>query len=132
MEEKFKKHDVRIVVVTFEGGYFAGQYRAENKLKWPLLVDTNRDLYRKYGMLQASFLDIWGPKTWLAYFREILRGNVPKKSSGDISQRGGDVLIDPLGIIRLHHVGAGPADRPSGEDILQVVEKDAGNPVSGR
>ncbi|HSH13152.1 MAG TPA: SelL-related redox protein, partial [Desulfurivibrionaceae bacterium] len=38
-----------------------------------------------------------------------------------IHQRGGDVLIDPNGMVRLHHIGKGPADRPRVEDILRLV-----------
>jgi hypothetical protein len=74
-----------------------------------------------YGMLTASFWDVWGFKTWLVYFKELLKGNKPMKSEGDIYQRGGDVIIDPEGVVRLHHIGEGPADRPSVEQILTVV-----------
>jgi len=109
------------VVISFEAGFLARQYLAETGLEWPLLVDEKRQLYRAYGMLDAGFLDIWGPATWLVYFREILRGRLPRKSSGDIRQRGGDVLIDPEGIVRLHHVGSGPADRPEVDAILRAV-----------
>ena len=109
------------MVVTFEAGFLARMYAEETKLPWPLLVDEDRELYRAYGMLSAGFWDIWGPKTWWAYLKEIVRGRLPKKSTGDISQRGGDVLIDPAGIVRFHHVGQGPADRPSPEAILKFV-----------
>jgi hypothetical protein len=51
----------------------------------------------------------------------MLRGHLPKKSSGEIHQRDGDVLIDPQGIARLHHVGAGPADRPPVETISRAI-----------
>ena len=110
-----------MVVVTFEAGFLARRYMEENSLEWPLLVDVNRDIYRAYGMLDAGFWDIWGPSTWWAYIKEILRGHLPKKSSGDIRQRGGDVLIDPEGIVRLHHVGSGPADRFKVDTILQAA-----------
>jgi len=113
---------VQIAVVTFEAGYFARQYEMENKMHWPLLIDETRELYARYDMLHASFWDIWKPKTWLVYLQEILKGNMPKKSSGDISQRGGDVLIDSGGIVRLHHVGEGPTDRPAVEKILRVIK----------
>ncbi len=72
-------------------------------------------------MLAASFWDVWGPRTWIAYFREMRKGSKPHKSDGDIYQRGGDVLIDPTGIVRLHHVGEGPADRPAVDKILELV-----------
>jgi hypothetical protein len=64
---------------------------------------------------------VWGPRTWWAYLKAILHGDRPRKSEGDIYQRGGDVLVDPEGIVRLHHVGKGPADRPSVDEILARV-----------
>ena len=96
-------------------------YVEETSLTWPLIIDGTLELYRNYGMLSASFWNIWGPKTWLVYLREIMKGRKPQKSQGDIMQRGGDVLIDPNGIVRLHHVGKGPADRPGVKRILQIV-----------
>lgn len=122
-EEQFAEFGVQIVVVTFAADYFARQYARENRMSWSLLVDGDRELYHGYGMLKASFPDIWGPRTWWAYFREILRGNMPARSSGDIAQRGGDVLVDPAGIVRLHYIGEGPADRPDVRSILEVIRK---------
>ncbi|MBU4152970.1 MAG: AhpC/TSA family protein [Proteobacteria bacterium] len=113
--------NIKVVVVTFEASSLARRYMEETRLDWPLIVDTNRDIYRAYGMLDASFWDIWGPSTWLAYLKEILRGQLPKRPSNDIRQRGGDVLIDPKGFVRLHHIGTGPADRPKVDAILQAI-----------
>ena len=73
-------------------------------------------------MLSASFWDVWGPNTWWAYLKEILKGKKVKKSDGDIFQRGGDVLIDPGGTVRMHHVGVGPGDRPSVKALLNRVQ----------
>jgi peroxiredoxin len=120
-EEEFRRKNVQIAVVTFENDRTALNYAEETSLKWPVLIDETRETYISYGMLLASFLDIWGPKTWWAYAKELLRGQKLKKTEGDISQRGGDVLIDPAGIIRFHHIGKGPADRPSAETILKNI-----------
>jgi hypothetical protein len=122
-EGEFRKLNVIIVVVTFENDFFARSYVEETNLDWPLLIDGSRETYASYGMLNASFLDIWGPRSWLAYMQEALKGRLPKSSQGDIFQRGGDVLIDPDGIVRLHHVGAGPADRPDVATILQKIDR---------
>jgi peroxiredoxin len=121
-EEEFRRRNVRIVIVTFENDYFARSYVAETGLAWPLLVDESRETYRSYGMLAASFWDVWGPSTWVAYARAVAGGQKPVKSEGDIFQRAGDVLIDPAGIVRLHHVGTGPADRPSVASILSRID----------
>jgi AhpC/TSA antioxidant enzyme len=122
-ETEFKRRDVKIVVLTFEAGFLAKAYIDDTGLGWPLLIDTTREVYRAYDMLEASFWDIWGVRTWWAYMKELAHGHLPKKSEGDISQRGGDVLIDPNGIVRLHHVGQGPADRPSVRSIVLVLDE---------
>jgi hypothetical protein len=120
-EKEFNRLGVKIVVVTFANDFMARSYVDDTRLAWPLLIDENRDVYRNYGMLSASFWDIWGPKTWLAYARELLKGNHLVKSEDDIYQRGGDVLMDPEGIVRLHHIGTGPADRPTPESIIRSI-----------
>lgn len=122
-EEELRKQNVKIVVVTFEAKLLARIYIEETSLVWPIIIDETRELYRSYGMLFASFWDIWGPKTWLAYLKEIIKGHKIKKSEGDFMQRGGDVLIDPNGIVQMHHVGKGPADRPSVKMILQIINE---------
>jgi AhpC/TSA antioxidant enzyme len=120
-EEEFTRRNVKIVVVTFANDFFARSYIEETALCWPLLVDGEREAYRNYGMLSASFWDVWGPKTWWVYLKELLKGQKLHESEGDVFQRGGDVLIDPGGIVRLHHVGKGPADRPTVKAILSRI-----------
>jgi len=121
-EDVFEQKNTKIVIVTFEASYLARVYAEETGHKWPILVDETRDAYQAYNMLSASFWDVWGPSTWWAYLKEFAKGNFLKKSDGDVEQRGGDVLIDPSGIVRLHHVGDGPADRPSVASILAVID----------
>jgi peroxiredoxin len=120
-ELELKKRNIAVVVLTFENDFLARAYAEDTDLRWPLLIDETREVYRGYGMLSASFWDIWGAKTWWAYVKGIARGEKIKGSQGDIYQRGGDVLIDPAGMVRLHHIGVGPSDRPDVETILQIV-----------
>ena len=138
-EAELAELSVAVAVVTFEAGFLARQYVEESGLAWPLLVDEKRELYRGYGMLAASFWDIWGVKTWLAYAKAMIAGQKLQQSHGDISQRGGDVLIDPEGMVRLHHVGEGPADRPAVAQLLATIQADrtaqisaAGRPPRGK
>jgi len=120
-EDEFGRWGLKVVVVTFAHDFLARSYVEDTALDWPLLIDSDRQVYGSYGMLTASFWDIWGPKTWLVYGRELLKGRKLEKSGDDIYQRGGDVLIDPDGIVRLHHVGDGPADRPEAKRISGIV-----------
>jgi len=115
---------VEVLVVTFEDTEQALNYQHEAKVEWPIVVDRNRELYGYFGMHKAGFWDLWGLSTWRAYFREILKGNLPKAAHDDIHQRGGDVLIDPEGMVRLHHIARGPADRPDIDEVIRIVERE--------
>ena len=121
----YKEHldnlGISVLIVTFESRHFASAYRQETSITWPIVIDESRRLYKRYQMHKASFWDLWGPRTWWAYFKQLLKGKLPKKTTGDIHQRGGDVLIDQFGEIKLHHVGTGPADSPSVEAIINII-----------
>ncbi|MBI2835817.1 MAG: AhpC/TSA family protein [Acidobacteria bacterium] len=119
-ERAFEDLGTRIAVVTFETTPFVRAYLAETKVTWPILIDHDRTLYRSYGMHRGHLWNIWGPRTWWAYVKELAHGRLPRYSRADTRQLGGDVLVDPEGIVRLHYVGTGPADRPSVAQILQA------------
>lgn len=119
-EGAFETLDTQVVVVTFERSAIARVYAQQSGLRWPILVDETRALYHAYGMLRGTRRDIWGPRTWWAYAKELARGRLPLATDleSDTSQLGGDVLVDPKGIVRFVHVGSGPADRPSVTALL--------------
>lgn len=114
---------VTIVVVTFESSPMAEAYVRQTGLEWPVLVDTERTLYRAYGMLRGRAWDLYGPAAIWAYLRLMAKGRRLRRPGSDVTQLGGDVLVDPSGVVRLHHVGSGPADRPSVQQLLDVVRR---------
>jgi hypothetical protein len=119
--EQLEELGVAVLIVTFESGQLAAAYLQESAVSWPMAIDEQRHLYKSYRMDQASFWDLWGPLSFWAYLKQLLKGNLPQAPTGDVNQRGGNVLIDETGKIKLHHVGAGPADRPSIKSIIDVV-----------
>ena len=76
-------------------------------------------------MGKAKQRHLWGPRTWWVYFKEALRGELPRVPAADTSQQGGDVLIDPEGRVVFHHVGAGPGNRPAIARILDARRYDS-------
>ena len=120
-KQKFDDLGVSVVLVTFQSSQTAILYSDDVPADWPILIDERRYLYNFFQMDRASFWDLWGPATWKAYWQQLLKGNFPRRFTGDINQQGGDVLIDRRGNIQLHHVGAGPADRPAVESIIDIV-----------
>jgi hypothetical protein len=112
---------VDVMVVSFEAGPMVQAYARTTGLPFPIVVDGERELYRAYGMLHGRVRDLYGPASVLVYLKLMSRGRRLRLPTGDTAQLGGDVLIDPRGIVRLHHVGSGPADRPAIEAVLDVV-----------
>jgi hypothetical protein len=113
--------DLRVAAITFESPIYAESYITQTGFPWPLLIDGSRSLYRAYSMERGSLWAVWGPQNWGAYFKLMARGRMPRLPHDDVHQLGGDVLIAPDGKVCLHHVGRGPADRPSIDSLLSVV-----------
>lgn len=122
-EDEVERLGLEIVVVTFEARERAEEYVRETGLRWPLLIDRRRVVYSAYGMGRGRWSAIWGPATWWAYLQLIGRGHRLRRPTGDIRQLGGDVLVDPMGRVALHHVGKGPADRPAVAALFERVRQ---------
>ncbi len=111
---------IRVCIVTFEGEEAARAYAAETGTPWSVLSDNNLELYGAYGMGHLSWRQLAQPSAILLYLGEILKGKLPRWPEADSRQAGGDVLIDPAGVVRLVHVGSGSADRPAIHRLLDV------------
>ena len=127
-EGELARLGVQPLAVTFEDADAARDYVTETGLRWPLLVDAERRLYRAYEMRKARLRHLWGAATFRAYWREARQGRFPRLPRADTAQQGGDVLIDPAGLVRFHHVGRGPADRPPVARLLAARSTFAGGP----
>ena len=112
-------------MLTFEGREAATAYGDETGVSCPILVDEERTLYEAYGLGAARTRHLIGPTTLKAYAGEALRGVWPRRPVADTTQQGADVLIDPEGIVRFHHVGAGSGYRPPIDAILETVKRGA-------
>lgn len=121
VESELDTRRVAVAVVTFDSGPIVETWVRQTEFEWPLLLDTKRDLYRTYGMLRGRAWDLYGPPAIWAYLKLMARGRWLRRPGSDVTQLGGDVLVDPEGVVRLHHVGSGPADRPSISSIVDRV-----------
>ncbi len=120
---------VDVKVITFDADFMALAYIKDTNLPWPLLQDSEQDLYKAYGMTRGSWWSIYGLPSVYQYLNLMSRGRKPGKPGKDWRQLGGDVLIDPSGIVRVHHISTGPHDRPSVDSLLAPIEKTAINQV---
>jgi alkyl hydroperoxide reductase subunit AhpC len=124
-QQELEKLGVEVAVVTFDSEEVARQYVANNHLHWPLLLDIDRAIYRQFGMGSAGWWTLLKPSTLWKYFLLWRKGAKPQKVGSDVHQLGGDVLIDPDGVLRVNHVSEEPHDRPSVESLLAMMRGDA-------
>ncbi len=120
-ETELAELDIRVKVVAFDANFMALAYIQETNLPWPLLLDSEHELYTKYGMTRGSWWSLYGPASIWKYLKLIWGGQKPGRPGKDWRQLGGDVLIDPQGIVRMHHSSTDPHDRPSVSSILKTA-----------
>lgn len=101
----------------------ASTYAEDFDLPWSILLDSQQLLYRAYGMTRGSWWSIYGiPSIW-KYLKLIFSGTRPGKPGRDWRQLGGNILIDPDGIVRVHHISTSPHDRPTVDELLRPIEE---------
>lgn len=123
-DQELAELDVHPLIVTFGPRWAAEAYQRDTGQTWPIVVDEPRALYQAFDMHHGHWWQLYGWPAWWAYFKLFYKGRWLKRPVGDVTQLGGDVLIDPSGVVRYHYVGIGPADRPPIESLLAVVRKD--------
>lgn len=120
---------VQVAAVTFESLDKARPYAEELQLEpWPLLLDTDRTVYDAYGMVRGGWWQILQPANWVGYGQLFWQGYAPRVPAlgTDVFQLGGDVIIDPQGVIRLHDCSE-PAARLAPETLLAAIRDAAGS-----
>jgi peroxiredoxin len=120
-ESEFEQLGVRVFVVTFDVNFLARAYVRSTKLLWPLLADPERTQYAAYGMERLSWWGHYNPVSIAKYLWLVLKGRFPGRPGSDWQQLGGDVLIDPQGIVRLLYRSHSPHDRPNVKKIISLV-----------
>lgn len=112
-----------VKIISFDNDFMAESYLRTSEIDWPLLLDEDEKTYRDYGLKRASWWTLYNPRSIWKYLKLIFSGTNPGKPGKDLHQLGGDVLIDPEGIIKLHFVSEDPHDRPTVESILETIRR---------
>lgn len=120
-QQRLKEQNIDVAIVTFDEDFMAKAYVQQTALPWPLLIDQQHGIYEAYRMGRASWWSIYRPRSIWNYLKLIFKGNRLHQPGSDYRQLGGDVLIDPEGIIRLYHPSESPHDRPQIESLFNAV-----------
>ena len=119
--ELIERNKIQVIVITFDHHELADQYAKQAEWTWPLLLDRDRQTYETYTKGPASLAALAGPTSIFKYLKLIWGGQKLQKGGEDYFQLGGDVIIDPENMIRLHHLSRNPHDRPKVRDVLHQL-----------
>ena len=119
---QFDAANVQIATISFGTEYWSNVWLQETKSPFPFLVDQDLESYRAYG-LESSALRAWSPRNLLYYARAKLQGRETLGNRGDTHQLGGDFVVGENGSLLLAHPSRDPVDRPSLDQLLQIVQK---------
>lgn len=103
------------------------------ELPFPVLVDRERDAYRRWGLGRAPWWRVWlDPEVWKQYARLLTSGQRIRGAGEDTLQLGGDFVVAPDGTIASSRPQRRD-DRPPVGELLAVVERrrDAGSGPGG-
>ncbi len=107
--------------MTFDNDNMANAYLQQTRVPWTLCLDPKREQYRAYGLERFSWWTMYGPVSVWNYLKLLWQGHRIPQPGRDWRQGGGDVLIDPTGVVRLCYASHSPHDRPAPSLILDHV-----------
>jgi phosphoribosyl-AMP cyclohydrolase len=125
-EDEFQQRGVRIFAVSFESATRTSEYQQKQRLPFPVLRDPRRAAYLLFGIERRAVHKIYRPSTIWYYVRSALRGEFPGRTTGDMFQLGGNVLLDCDGSTLWVYRSSQPADRPSVDAILKEIDRRTG------
>lgn len=111
---------MHVLLISFGIEAWARAWLEDTGVSFPLLLDQERRVYRTYD-LDHSIARVWNLNTLWYYVRALLAGRELHPIKGDPHQLGGNFLIDGDGRIRFAHRSREPTDRPSVDELVEVV-----------
>jgi alkyl hydroperoxide reductase subunit AhpC len=117
---QFQSRNTDVLTITFSPAGYAKVWSQEVCPQFPLLVDGDHALYRQYG-LERSLVSPLSPRSILRTLQLIRAGQRWQGIRGDVTEQGGDVMVDATGLVRYMYVSRDPSDRPSVDDLLAAA-----------
>ena len=111
-----------VLAVSFEPRDRLFQLSRILQLPFPLLSDPEMDVYRAYGLKRGDLRHIFSPRTILTYVKLLAQSRMYQFRRSDLRQLGGDLVIDPEGVVRYQYLSTTPNDRPSVADLISNIQ----------
>jgi hypothetical protein len=121
--DRFKAADCGVVVVSQGKPQVLAHFEKRNGFPFPVLGDPDRVAYKAFGLERVGWLTFLLPWVLWGYLVRIVTGTIPKMPylSEDVTQLGGNFLLDQTGKVLWSFRSGDPSRRPSVETMLKAV-----------
>lgn len=121
--EQFAAAGCGLVVVSQGTAGMLTTFLKWNPKAYPVVGDAARALYTAFGLERASLADFLRPSVLWGYLRATLRLTRPRLPyvGEDVTQLGGDFILDRAGHDLFAHRSKTPTDRPSPKQLLAAL-----------
>jgi peroxiredoxin len=124
---RFERAGADVVLVGQGDASAEAAFREARGVPFPILLDTEREAYRAYGLARGSSMQLFGPKVALPFLRANLHQETLQRGlkGGSFRQMPGTFVVDPVGIVQFAHRNRTVADNPTNDALLEVVRTTA-------
>jgi hypothetical protein len=124
-EQDFKNKGVTLAAVGLGDAHYARSFREETGIKFPLLIDEQRQAYQALGLKKASLLHLFRKDNALARRRAKSGGHRQHRLGKDPLQLGGSFVFGPGNVDYMAHISETFGDNATAESILEAIPKKA-------
>jgi len=123
--QSFKDINATVVAITFSSPVEALKLSQELKLPFPLVSDSQKEVYKIFELGAARLKDFLSPKVLWKFMGRIITGWLPSMgySKDDLFQLGGDFVVDTKGDVVYAFKSSSPAERPTIPFLLEQLQK---------
>jgi hypothetical protein len=122
-EPAFRDQGARLAAIGLGDMTYARFFREKTGIKFPLLVDANREAYRAAELGKASLLHLLRRDNMAARKRAKAGGHKQHKLGKDPLQLGGSFVFAPGNKDLFAHVSKTFGDNASPEDLLAAIPR---------
>ncbi|MBS4031802.1 MAG: redoxin domain-containing protein [Clostridiales bacterium] len=119
--DKIQYASGEVIVISFEEEDGVRRLATNHKLPFTFLLDPQKQVYRRYGMVYREKGPVITWRTVIAYLRLRFAGYPRQPKGKDVRQMGGDVIIDTDGNVQFIHRSKFPEDRPPVDEMMKIL-----------
>ncbi len=120
-EQKIKERGATVAAIGLGDVQYARAFREETGIKFPLLIDAERQAYGALGLKKASLLHLLRKDNAAARKRAKAGGHRQHKLGKDPFQLGGSFVFGPGNVDHFVHVSETFGDNATAEAILSGI-----------